>query len=129
MNKVFVREILNMCPPLSLHTNAKGETPLHVVARYGHVRIVKALIKHAKSSDRQQMRDFESVVVRDSEATKQMLRMRNKEKDTELHEAVRFRLLEVVWILIKEDPYYSYSLMKKEKLHFILIANKRQCCD
>ncbi|PON44071.1 Transmembrane protein [Trema orientale] len=108
-DKIFVREILNMCPPLLLQTNAKGETPLHVAARYGHVRIVKALIKHAKSSDRQQIRDLESAMGRDSEATKQMLRMRNKEKDTALHEAVRFRRLEVVRILIKEDPHYSYS--------------------
>ncbi|PON81119.1 Ankyrin repeat-containing domain containing protein [Trema orientale] len=47
-DKVFVSKILNVCPPLSLQTNAKGETPLHVAARYG-----QALIKHAKSSDRQ----------------------------------------------------------------------------
>ncbi|PON52963.1 Transmembrane protein [Trema orientale] len=108
-DKVFVREILNMCPPLLLQTNAKGETPLHVAARYGHVRIVKAIIKHAKSSDCQQMRDHESDVVRGIEATKQMLRMGNKEKDTALNEAVWFQRLEVVRILIKEIPHYSYS--------------------
>ncbi|PON71581.1 Ankyrin repeat-containing domain containing protein [Trema orientale] len=65
-DKVFVREILNMCPFLLPQTNTKGETPLYMAARYCHVRIVKALNKHAKSYDRQQMRDFESDVVRDS---------------------------------------------------------------
>jgi ankyrin repeat protein len=32
----FVKEILDMCPSLLQQANAKGETPLHIAARYGH---------------------------------------------------------------------------------------------
>ncbi|EXB66197.1 Ankyrin repeat-containing protein [Morus notabilis] len=93
----FVQEILEICPPLLLQTNVKGETPLHLAARYGHERIVKLLIRQAKT-------DHE-----DHERFQQMLRMTNKEKDTALHEAVRFGHRKVVSILTKEDPNFSYS--------------------
>jgi len=93
----FVREILKICSQLLLQTNVKGETPLHLAARYGHARIVNLLIAHAE-------RDHE-----DRERFRQMLRMTNKEKDTALHEAVRFGHRKVVSILTKEDPDFSYS--------------------
>ena len=32
----FVEEILRMCPSLLWQANVKGETPLHIAARYGH---------------------------------------------------------------------------------------------
>ena len=40
---------------------------------------------------------------------KVMLRMKNKEKDTALHEAVRNGNYEVVRLLIKEDPNFTYG--------------------
>ena len=45
----FVEEILRMCPSLLWQANVKGETPLHVAARYGHAAIVEVLIERAKS--------------------------------------------------------------------------------
>ncbi|KAF5460185.1 hypothetical protein F2P56_020071 [Juglans regia] len=44
------------------------------------------------------------------EAVRDMLRMVNKEKDTALHEAVRYNHLEVTKLLIKEDPDFSYTV-------------------
>ena len=62
--------------------NLKGDSPLHLAAREGHLEVVKALIRAA-----------ETVSERDSEsgigADKAILRMTNNENDTALHEAVR----------------------------------------
>ncbi|KAG6684201.1 hypothetical protein I3842_12G051000 [Carya illinoinensis] len=100
----FVGDILNMCPSLLRQVNAKGETPLHIAARYGHANIVKVLIERARDPDHDQ--DLESGV----EAVRDMLRMVTKEKDTALHEAVRYNHLEVTKLLINEDPDFSYSV-------------------
>jgi prophage DNA circulation protein len=98
----FVEEILEMCSPLLWQANVKGETPLHIAARYGHDDIVKVLIKYCAQTPHQ---DLEGGI----EPVKEMLRMTNKEKDTALHEAVRFRHLKVVTLLIETDPNFSYS--------------------
>jgi ankyrin repeat protein len=98
----FVEEILEMCSPLLWQANVKGETPLHIAARYGHDDIVKVLIKYCAQTSHQ---DLEGGI----EPVKEMLRMTNKEKDTALHEAVRFRHLKVVTLLIETDPNFSYS--------------------
>jgi len=95
----FVDKILEMCPPLLLQANKKGEIPLHLAARYGHSKVVRVLIDCAKSVDP------ESGVTE----AKKMLRMTNEEQDTALHEAARNRRSHVVEILTKEDPEFSYS--------------------
>jgi ankyrin repeat protein len=97
----FVDKILEMCPPLLLQANKKGEIPLHLAARYGHSNVVKVLIDRAKALPT----DPESGV---TEAQK-MLRMTNEEQDTALHEAARNMRSHVVEILTKEDPEFSYS--------------------
>jgi hypothetical protein len=99
----FVEKILEMCPSLLLQANTKGETPLHIAARYGHDDIVEVLIKYCAQTLHDQ--DLEEGI----EPVKEMLRMTNKEKDTALHEAVRYNHLEVVKLLISKDPDFSYS--------------------
>jgi len=98
----FVKDILEMCPPLLRQTNVKGETPLHIAARYGHDDIVDVLINYCAKPLNQ---DLEGGI----EAVKEMLKMMNKEKDTALHEAVRYNHLKVVKLLIEKDPNFSYS--------------------
>ncbi|KAF9661804.1 hypothetical protein SADUNF_Sadunf19G0107000 [Salix dunnii] len=97
----FVDKILERCPPLLLQANKKGESPLHLAAKYGHSNVVKVLIARAKALPA----DPESGVT----AAKMMLRMTNGEGETALHEAARHARSHVVEILIKEDPAFSYS--------------------
>eukprot|EP00258_Populus_trichocarpa_P031570 XP_024447589.1 ankyrin repeat-containing protein At5g02620 [Populus trichocarpa] len=97
----FVDIILEMCPPLLLQANEKGEIPLHLAARYGHSNVVKVLIDCAKALPT----DPESGLTK----AQKMLRMANEEQDTALHEAARNRRSHLVEILTKEDPEFSYS--------------------
>jgi hypothetical protein len=97
----FVYKILERCPPLLFQANKKGETPLHLAARYGHANVVKLLIERAEALPS----DPESRVTK----AKMMLRMTNGERDTALHEAARNNQSHVVEILTKEDPEFPYS--------------------
>ena len=105
LSTAFVEDILEMCPSLLWQANVKGETPLHIAARYGHAAIVKVLIERAKSPQQ----DIESGV---NKTVKEMLETTNNEKDTAMHEAVRNKHLEVVKLLIQEGPDFSYSQNK-----------------
>ena len=82
--------------------NLKGDSPLHLAAREGHLEVVKALIRAAKTDSE---RDFESGMGE----YKAMLRMTNNENDTALHEAVRYHHPEVVELLSEEDPEFTYG--------------------
>ena len=108
----FVEEILRMCSPLLCQANVKDETPLHIAARYGHADIVEVLIEHAKR--RQQDPESEVKAQIDPErgvdkAIKEMLKMKNKENEAAMHEAVRNNHLEVVKLLAKNGKDISYS--------------------
>ncbi|KAF7808728.1 ankyrin repeat-containing protein [Senna tora] len=94
VSETFVEDILGMCPTLIVKSNAKGETLLHIAARYGHSIIVNKLIDSAKGfSSGQEMTLIRAI--------------RDDTKDTALHEAVYFKHIEIVDILTKEDPHIS----------------------
>ncbi|MFQ6648917.1 hypothetical protein Gotur_020925, partial [Gossypium turneri] len=94
----FIEQILTKCPSLLLQTNAKGQTPLHVAARYGHSAIVKLLIKScAKPRDG----DLEKLGKDQVNAVREMLRIRDQESNTALHEAARCGNVEVVKALLE----------------------------
>jgi ankyrin repeat protein len=113
----FVEEILEMCSPLLQQANVKGETRLHIAARYGHDDIVEVLIKYCAQTLQQ---DLEGGI----EPVKEMLRMTNKEKDTALHEAVRYNHLKVVKLLIEKDPNFSYSVNDAGEIPFYIAAER-----
>ncbi|KAL5546520.1 hypothetical protein UlMin_006207 [Ulmus minor] len=83
-------QILRSHPSLVQEINMKGDTPLHIAARSGHLGVAKLLITCAKTQ-----------VV---ESGLHPLRMVNKKKLTVLQEAVRNNNYWVVDLLIKEDP-------------------------
>ncbi|RVW76801.1 Ankyrin repeat-containing protein [Vitis vinifera] len=90
---------------LRVQLTPNKNTVLHIAAQFareGHLEVVKALICAAKTDSE---RDFESGIGE----YKAMLRMTNNENDTALHEAVRYHHPEVVELLIKEDPEFTYG--------------------
>ncbi|RVW67651.1 hypothetical protein CK203_063073 [Vitis vinifera] len=83
---------------------AKGDIDvLKKIPEQGHLEVVEALINAA----REPTLDIETGLG----PHKVMLRMKNKGKDTALHEAVRYRNYGVVMLLIEEDPDFTYVLM------------------
>ncbi|MBA0872102.1 hypothetical protein Goshw_006893, partial [Gossypium schwendimanii] len=77
-------DFISKCPSLLIQTNAKGQTPLHVAVRYGHSAIVKLIIKScAKARDG----DLEKLGMDQVNAVREMLRIRDQESNTALHEA------------------------------------------
>ena len=59
-----MNEILKMCPSLLRQANAKGETLLHIASRYGHVCMVKVLIEHEESPQKEAARNNHLAVVK-----------------------------------------------------------------
>ncbi|XP_034889365.1 protein ACCELERATED CELL DEATH 6 isoform X3 [Populus alba] len=113
----FAGQIIDMCPQLLLQANTKGETPLHFAARYGRSNAVKVLIDRAKNL----AIDPENGPAEE----KNMLRMTNEEKDTALHVAARNIQAQVVEILTKEDPEFSYSANVHGETPLYIAANMR----
>ncbi|KAH1250386.1 Ankyrin repeat-containing protein [Glycine max] len=114
----FVTQILVKCGRLVLLPNAKGETLLHVAARYGHSNIAKLLLEHAKAKISP---DIENGVGADQK----FIRATNDELDTALHEAVRYDHIEVVKTLLEMDPDYSYYANNAKETPLYL-ASERQ---
>lgn len=90
------------CASFPLRPNLKGETPLHLAAREGHLEAVEALIDAAKVLPA----DVETL---SGGRDKEMIRMADKEGDTALHEAVRYGHEDVVSKLLKADPEFVYG--------------------
>ncbi|XP_062115870.1 uncharacterized protein LOC133830008 isoform X2 [Humulus lupulus] len=119
----FVNEILGTCQQLLKQSNGDGDIPLHMAARYGHENIVNLLIDRNKALDHDHC-DLESGTVVGGVAAKEMLRKKNKENNTSLHEAVRFRHLGVVRILTREDPDYLYDANESGETPLYMAAER-----
>ncbi|XP_028768510.1 ankyrin repeat-containing protein At2g01680-like isoform X2 [Neltuma alba] len=118
VSEKFVEEVLHMCRALLLKTNGKGDTILHIAARYGHHEIVKKLIACARDSD-----------IYEVGTEKRLIRATNNRKDTALHEAARYGHNEVVDVMIKEEPDHTYFGKNVDDETPLYIAVERQNWD
>ncbi|XP_042515837.1 ankyrin repeat-containing protein At5g02620-like [Macadamia integrifolia] len=100
---------------LSLLTqmNSVGDTALHVAARAGHASIAKFLIQKIlpwlSSSHDIENGNSSPVGNRVRELAREKIRMRNKSKDTAMHQAVRRNDHEMVKLLTETDPELGHS--------------------
>lgn len=84
------QQTIQKYPSLLYRTNMKGDTPLHIAASLGDLKMTKFLLECAKGE-------------RDIEAKTPLIKMLNREKDTALHVAVRKGYAQIVDLLIAED--------------------------
>lgn len=110
------KEILKSSPSLVLRVNNKGQTPLHIAAVEGHYNIAHALIEQARAVTV----ELESGI----STSKHMVRMRNEDGDTALHEAVRYEHLHVVKLLLEEDSEFFYLPNKAEETPLYIAAEE-----
>ncbi|KAK3434005.1 hypothetical protein EUGRSUZ_D01530 [Eucalyptus grandis] len=94
----FIEGLLHcpLGPSLLWQGNYNGDTPLHLAAKVGSYRVVRAFIDLAKSLH---------WVVKNGQvnACKELLRKQNLHKDTALHHAIRGGHHWMVKLMIKED--------------------------
>ncbi|KAF5206156.1 Ankyrin repeat-containing protein [Thalictrum thalictroides] len=114
----IVERVHHRCPTLFTKANRVGDTPLHKAARAGHTDIVHNLIHCAKNTPISSSKDAE---IGRAEAI-DFIRAENGEKETVMHEAVRGCHLQMVKLLIREDPQllYMVNYAGESPLHLVV---------
>ncbi|MCD7459338.1 hypothetical protein HAX54_040665 [Datura stramonium] len=102
----FVGEVLKITPALLCCQNKKNETALHIAANEGHTEVVHALL----------------ACVEDHNIKKKLMRMTDASGDTALHKAVRSQHLDVVKLLVKEDPEFEFPANHAQETPLYLAA-------
>ncbi|GMJ09822.1 hypothetical protein like AT4G03500 [Hibiscus trionum] len=114
----FTTQILNRCPSLLLQANNKGQTPLHIAARYGPSTAVKFLIQFQAQGDVEQQGIAE-------DAVRRMLRKTDLESNTPLHIAAWYGGRGVVQELLEfEHPDFPYSINRKQESPLYIAARR-----
>ncbi|KAL5546535.1 hypothetical protein UlMin_006222 [Ulmus minor] len=111
-NKLTVEKILRSNPSHIHQTNLKGDTPLHIAARLGHLEVTDLLVSYGKRPE---------IVV---EVGTNALQMVNLENNTALHEAVKNGFCEIVDLLIKEDPSLTSFINDKGESPLFLAVDR-----
>ncbi|KAF8391797.1 hypothetical protein HHK36_022031 [Tetracentron sinense] len=93
-NEDLVKEVCDQCESLLAMTNSKGDTALHIAARAGYLSIVHILVEKSICGS----------TSRDVEEGAHILRIKNEEKNTVLHEALRYRHSDVAKVLTEKAP-------------------------
>ncbi|XP_057990380.1 protein ACCELERATED CELL DEATH 6-like [Hevea brasiliensis] len=98
----LVKLVISKCSSLLAEPNIKGETPLHIAARFGHKNIVECLIDNIKKAQHEDLERGAEASISDK-----MLKTTSPDEDTALHEAVRNNHPQVVETLIRENPEFA----------------------
>lgn len=109
-NKKTAEQILNLDQSLLFKANKKGDTPLHIAARLGDLKMASLLIDYTK----------QDVVL-----GMWLLKRENMEKDTALHVAVRYGHHKIVKLLIEKDPKLALMTNKAEESPLFLAVDRK----
>ncbi|KAJ0046718.1 hypothetical protein Pint_04258 [Pistacia integerrima] len=122
----FIHEALQIFTFLASHKNSKGDTPLHVAARAGHIAVVKLLIKYKRSRGMFRVDSIETpgtTVLREMEdgesGIPRLWRMRNKAQSLALHEALRNGYEEVALCLWELDREMAGVVTSAERVNLL----------
>ncbi|PHT82371.1 hypothetical protein T459_15386 [Capsicum annuum] len=88
----FAAEVLKITPAMLCCQNKKNETALHIAANEGHTEVVLVLLAR----------------IEDHNIKEKFMRMMDAGGDTALHKAVRSQHLDMVKLLVKEDPQFEF---------------------
>ncbi|KAM7462907.1 hypothetical protein LguiA_031028 [Lonicera macranthoides] len=113
-----VQAILSAHPSLISEINSDFDSALHLAARGGHSGVVRALIDCAKMLDQ----DIETGI-RDKRL--HLLRCKNTNDDTALHEATRYNHIQVVSMLLAEDDQSTVEYNNKSSETLLYLAASR----
>lgn len=125
-----VAEILSACPLLLPRENTHGDTPLHIAAAGGHDDVVQSLINFAKTPADNQNNEIAAANNGGGEggvapAVREMLKARNRDGDTPLHLAARYRdPRRVVKLLTEEDGWLDYRPNKAGETPLYLVVDQ-----
>ncbi|XP_048232922.1 ankyrin repeat-containing protein At5g02620 [Ricinus communis] len=107
----IAERVIGLCPPLLHKPNFNGDSPLHIAARLGRVRMCRLLINCAN--------------LLEVEVEKELLRMQNLDHDTALHDAVRNGHFETVRLLIQQDSQLTRVINKAGESPLFLAVDRR----
>ncbi|KAF3651847.1 putative ankyrin repeat-containing protein-like isoform 2 [Capsicum annuum] len=88
----FATEVLKITPALLCCQNKKNETALHIAANEGHTEVVRVLL----------------ACTEDHNTKEKLTRTTDASGDTALHKSMRSQHLDVVKLLVKEDPEFEF---------------------
>lgn len=114
-HKNLSQVILEQEASLLSHKNYQGDTPLHIAAKAGNLPLIKYLVQFIKENGTTNL-DTEG------NRTVGLLKEKNKEKSTALHEALINGHESVAKFLIEADASICYVLNKEEDSPLYLAA-------
>ncbi|KAM3268258.1 hypothetical protein P3S67_031199 [Capsicum chacoense] len=88
----FAAEVVKITPAMLCCQNKKNETALHIAANEGHTEVVRVLL----------------ACIEGHNTKEKLTRMTDASGDTALHKSVRSQHLDVVKLLVKEDPEFEF---------------------
>ena len=110
-NVHIMEKVLDWQPPFLYMTNSKGNTALHITASLGHSDATKLLITFAKDQE--------------IGMKMELLRKKNLEQNTALHEAIRYDHYNIVELLIQEDPWLTLITNNAGESPLFLAVDRR----
>ncbi|XP_057950235.1 protein ACCELERATED CELL DEATH 6-like [Malania oleifera] len=122
----FIKKAVGLRPFLITQQNQKGDTPLHVAARFGHTDAVELLLQDGTTTAPP---DSVSINIEKDEGDlildRRPWRMRNLEGSMALHDAMRNGHEKVALLLLQRDPHLASVVTDAGESPLYLAAEQR----